>query len=126
LEQLMMRVVKPLVVSVAMAGPIVAGGVQQAEIRLQRFGNDPHPVRVHFTDGPAGLAVPIAITIPSDANSATVPIHAAADAAPGTFNTLIADASTRVQGQEISVRSNPAAVEIQATPAETSPEGGPK
>jgi hypothetical protein len=126
LEPLSLRVVKPLVVSVAMAGPIIAGGVQQTEIRLQRFGNEPQPVRVHFTDGPAGLAAPIAITIPSDANVVTVPMHAAADAAPGKFNTLIAAASASVQGQEISVRSSPASVEIQAKPAETSPEGAPK
>jgi hypothetical protein len=126
LEQLTLRVVKPLVVSVAIAGPIVAGGDQQAEIRVQRFGNEPQPVRVHFTEGPAGLAAPIAITIPSDADAATVPLHAADDAAPGTFNTLVAAASTIVQGQEISVRSNPATIEIQAKPAETPPEGAPK
>jgi hypothetical protein len=126
LEQLTLRVVKPLVVSVAMAGPIIAGGVQHAEIRLQRFGSEPHPVRVHFTDGPAGLAAPIAITIPSDANVVTVPVHAAADAAPGKFDTLIAAASTSVQGQEISVRSSPASAEIQAKTAEKPAEGAPK
>jgi hypothetical protein len=126
LEPMSLRVVKPLVISVAMAGPIVAGGVQQTEIRLQRFGNEPQPVRVHFTDGPAGLAAPIAITIPSDANVVTVPMHAAADAGPGKYDTLIAAASTSVQGQEISVSSSPAPVEIQAKPAGTPPEGGPK
>jgi hypothetical protein len=126
LEQLTLRVVKPLVVSVAVAGPILVGGVQQAEIRVQRFGNEPHAVRVHFTDGPAGLAAPIAITIPSDANAATVPLHAAVDAAPGTFNTLIAEASTSVQGQEVSVRSKPASVDIHAKPAETPLIGAPK
>jgi hypothetical protein len=126
LEQVRLRVVKPLVVSVAIAGPIVVGGDQQAEIRVQRFGDEAGPVHVRFTEGPAGLAAPIAITIPSDANAATVPLHAAANAAPGTFNTLVAAASTSVQGQEISVRSNPATVEIQAKPAETPPEGAPK
>lgn len=116
-DDVKLRVVKPLVVTVALAGPIVAGGEQQAEIRLQRFGPEPLPVRVQFVDGPAGLAAPISITIPSDASVAVVPLRAAADAAAGTFATLVAAATTTVQGQEISVRSQPASVEIQALPA---------
>jgi len=125
-DDVKLRVVKPLVVSVALAGPIVAGGQQQAEIRLQRFGAEPQPVRVQFTDGPAGVAAPIAITIPSDASSVTIPLHAAADAAPGTFPTLTAIATTTVQGQEITVRSQPASVEIQAMPAPPAVEGAPQ
>jgi hypothetical protein len=122
-DDVKLRVVKPLVVSVALAGPIVAGGQQQAEIRLQRFGAEPQPVRVQFADGPAGVAAPIAITIPSDASVATIPIHAAADATIGTFPTLTAIATTTVQGQEITVRSQPASVEIQTPPAAPAAEG---
>jgi hypothetical protein len=123
LDQLKLRVVKPLVVSIVMAGPIIAGGVQQAEVRVQRFGSEPHPVHVRFTDGPAGLAAPIATTVPSDADRVTLPMHAGADAALGTFDTLTATATTIVQGREISVRSEAAFVEIQAKPVETPPEG---
>ena len=122
-DDVKLRVVKPLVVSVALAGPIIAGGQQQAEIRLQRFGADPQPVKVQFTDGPAGVAAPITITIPSDSSAATIPIHAAAEAPAGTFPTLTAVATTNVQGQEITVRSQPASVEIQAPPAAPAAEG---
>ena len=55
LDNLKLRITKPLVVSVAMSGPIVAGGQQQAEVQLQRFGDEPQPVRLQVSDGPAGL-----------------------------------------------------------------------
>ena len=80
-------------------------------------------MRVQFADGPAGVAAPITITIPSDASSITIPLHAAADAAPGTFATLTAVATTTVQGQEITVRSQPALVDVQAPPAAPATEG---
>jgi hypothetical protein len=125
-EQLTLRVVKPLMVSVSVKGPIVAGSDQDAEITVQRFGTEPHPVNVGFSDGPAGLAAPISITVPSDANAVTVPLHAAIDAQPGVFKTLTAAASTSIQGQTVSVSSEPVSIEIQAKPPEIPPEGAPK
>jgi hypothetical protein len=113
LDSLKLRITKPLVVSVAMTGPIVAGGGQQAEVQLQRFGADPQPVRVHVSDGPEGLAAPIFVTIPSDANQAKIPFTAAATAKPGKFENLIVVASTTVTGQNVTVQSKPAPVEIQ-------------
>jgi hypothetical protein len=112
-----LHVVKPLVVSLTMTGPIVAGGAQQAEVKVERFGDDPQPVKLQFSDGPAGLAAPIFVTIPSDAAQAKIPLTLAAGAAPGKFDNLIVVASTTVKGQNITVHSKPAAIEIQAAPA---------
>jgi hypothetical protein len=113
LDSLKLQVTKPLVVSVAMFGPIMAGGQQQADVQLQRFGADPQAVRIHVSDGPDGLAAPIFVTIPADASQAKVPFTAAATAKPGKFENLVVVASTTVAGQNVTVQSKPASIEIQ-------------
>jgi hypothetical protein len=113
LENVTLRITKPLVVSLSVAGPITAGGGQHAEVNVERFGAEPQPVKLRFSDGPAGLAAPIMVTIPSDATQVKIPLTAAADAAPGKFDNLIVVASTAVKGQNITVQSKPAVVEIQ-------------
>jgi hypothetical protein len=116
LDNLKLHTTKPLVVSVAMAGGIVAGGEQEAEVKLQRFGDNPQPVRLQVSEGPEGLAVPISILVPKSENLARIPIIAAASAKPGKFDNLIVVATTVVKGQNITVRSKPAPIEIQAAP----------
>jgi hypothetical protein len=120
---LKLQSVKPLVVTIAPLGPITAGGHQQAEIQVQRFGDQPQPVRLQFRDGPAGLSAPIAITLPPDATKTTIPLAAAADAPPGKFDNLVLVASTTVKGQDITVQSQPAGVEILPAAAVKPPEG---
>lgn len=117
LDELTLRITKPLVVSVAMAGPIVVGGEQQATVQLERFGDEPQAVRLQVTDGPAGLSAPIFVSVPADANQITIPFTAAATAAAGKFDNLVVVASTTVKGQNVTVQSRPAAVEIQSAPA---------
>jgi hypothetical protein len=117
LENVTLHVAKPLVVSIAMAGPIVAGGGQQAEVNVQRFGDDPQPVRLRFSNGPIGLVVPLFVSIPADASQVKIPLTAAADAPTGKFDNLTVVASTAVKGQNIFVKSKPADIEIQ--PAST-------
>jgi hypothetical protein len=118
LENVTLHVTKPLVVSLSMIGPIVAGGAQQAEVKVQRFGDDPQPVKLQFSDGPVGLAAPIVAMIPSDTSQIKIPVTAAADAPAGKFENLIVVASTTVKGQNITVQSRPATVEIQPTPTQ--------
>jgi hypothetical protein len=118
LENLKLRITKPLVVSLAMSGPIVAGGQQDAVVQLERFGDEPQPVRLHVSDGPEGLATPIFFTIPSDSSHAKIPFTAAASAVPGKYANLVVIASTTVKGQNVTVQSQPASVEIQLAPAQ--------
>ena len=118
LQDVKLQVSKPLVVTVAMSGPIVAGGGQQADVQLQRFGDDPQPVRLQVSDGPSGLSAPIFVTVPSDINQVKIPFTADAAATPGKFDNLIVVASTSVKGQNVSVRSQPATVEIQPKAAQ--------
>jgi hypothetical protein len=114
LDNLTLRITKPLVVSLEMSGPIVAGGEQHADVKLRRFGPDPQPVRVQISDGPAGLAAPIFVMIPPEASDAKIRLSAAATTSPGKFENLVAVASTTVAGQSVIVASKPAVVEIQA------------
>jgi hypothetical protein len=116
LANIPLQVTRPLVVSISLPAPIIVGGEQVATIRVRRFGSEPQPVRVQVDDGPAGVSAPIFVTIPADASEATIPLHAAADAAPGAFDNLVVAASTTVAGQAIEVRSLPAHLEIQAAP----------
>jgi hypothetical protein len=118
LKDVSLRVTQPLVVTVAMSGPIAAGGDQQADVQLVRFGDDPQPVRLQVSDGPAGLSAPIFVTVLSNANQAKIPLTADATATPGKFENLVVVASTTVRGQNVSARSKPAVVEIQPKAAE--------
>lgn len=116
LDQVKLRVTRPLVVSVAMEGPITAGKQQSANIHLQRFGTEPQPVRLQVSDGPPGLSAPIFVNIPADAAQIKLPFVAHAKAAPGKFQNLTVVATTTVKGQNITVASKPAPVEIQPAP----------
>lgn len=114
LDKVSLVVTKPLVVSITLPAPITAGGEQAAAVHLRRFGDEPQPVRVQVNDGPAGISAPIFVTIPSDASDATIPLKAAADAPIGKYDNLVVVASTRVKGQDVTVHSQPAHVEIQS------------
>jgi hypothetical protein len=118
LENVTLHVTKPLVVSLSMMGPIVAGGRQDAQVHVQRFGDSPQPVRLQVSDGPAGLAAPIFVVIPGESSQVKIPFTAVADAPAGKFENLVVVASTVVKGQNITVQSKPALVEIQPAPAQ--------
>jgi hypothetical protein len=111
-QNLALRVTKPLAVSITMAGPIAAGGGQQADVLLQRFGDEPQPVRLQISDGPAGLSAPIFVTVPADASQIKIPITADAAAPAGKFNNLVVVATTVVKGQNVAITSKPAIVEV--------------
>jgi hypothetical protein len=126
LADLTLQVIQPLVATVTVAGPLVAGGEQVAKVQLQRFGTEPQPVRIQIKDGPQGISAPIITQIAADASEAEIRLIAAADAPAGKFANLIVVASTAVQGQNISVESKPAAIELQAKPAAPAPPAKPE
>ncbi len=59
-----------------------------------------------------GLFAPISITVPADASSIKVPFTADASAPGGVFNNLVVVAASTVKGQNVSVASKPATVEV--------------
>jgi hypothetical protein len=118
LESIKLAIVKPLVVSVVLPAPIVAGQEQPATVRLQRFGNEPQPVQLQVTSAPDGILAPISVSIPPETNEVKLSLAAATTAAPGKFENLIITASTTVNGQTVTVESSPTTVEIQAAEPE--------
>jgi hypothetical protein len=73
-------------------------------------------VRLQVSDGPAGLAAPFFVTVPADVDHVKIPITAASTTAPGKFENLVVVATTVVKGQNVSVHSKPAPVEIRPAP----------
>jgi hypothetical protein len=125
LDEVNLRVTKPLVVSLNVPGPIPVGGSIEAEILLRRFAVEPEPVRVQVSDGPAGLLAPIFVDIPADSSQAKISLNTTSAAVPGKYGNLTVVASTTVQGQNITVTSAPVSVEIQPPTAEPLAEGAP-
>ena len=113
LDKVPLHVIKPLMVSVSVNGPIKRGGKQTAKIQLARFGDEPKPVTVRWRFGPVGLSGPLQMTIPGDKNEIEVELSAAVDAPEGKFNTLVAVAATNVKNHDVVVTSAPASVEVQ-------------
>jgi hypothetical protein len=116
LENIKLVVSKPLVVSVALPAPIVAGQQQLAAVRIQRFGNEPQPVQLQVTTAPDGLLAPISVKVPVETSEVMLPLAASTTATPGKFENLIVTASTMVNGQTVTVQSSPTIVEIRPAP----------
>ncbi len=111
-----LRIIKPLVVSLQPAGPIVAGGKQQLKVQLIRFGPNPAPVKVTFKNIPTGVTVPAELTIPADKSEADVELTAAAGAPAGKAEAFAAIATTIVQEEAISVESPASLLEVSPAP----------
>ncbi|MEX0937926.1 MAG: PPC domain-containing protein [Pirellulales bacterium] len=117
LDAVPLSVGPPLRVTIEAAGPIMAGGKQQATLRAQRFG-EPSPVTITWREGPVGIAAPIRIVLPADQNEATIELTAAADAPVGPDHKLQVAATTQVGEQEVEVVSPAAVLAIEQPPGE--------
>jgi hypothetical protein len=111
-EDLTLRVIKPLVVTVEPAGPIAPGGRQKVVIRVRRFGEEKHPVVLTWSDTPAGILVPVHSVVPADAGHIEVEVAASETATLDMSGTLGLSASTKFKDQEIVVESVPATMYI--------------
>ncbi|MFO0818964.1 MAG: PPC domain-containing protein [Pirellulales bacterium] len=111
-----LQVVNPLQVTLAPAGGLVFGNKQKLKVAVTRvdIGGkvDKQPVVVKWKKLPAGVTGPAEVTIPADQDSAVVELVAAADAAAAAFNDLAVTATTKYQGQDVTVESAPFAGEI--------------
>jgi hypothetical protein len=111
LDNLVLRVVKPILVSVVPAGPLAAGYKQSVSVKLTRFGDANGPVTFRFRPLPAGITMPAEVTVPEGQNEATLELAAAADVAAGTA-TLAVTASAKIKDRMISLESDPVNLEI--------------
>jgi hypothetical protein len=113
LEGVPLRVIKPLVVAVAPAGPIARGATQKVKVTVTRFGDDKGPVTLEFRNLPTGVTAPAGAAVPEGANEVDLDLTAAADAAVGPIANLVVTGTTQVKGAAVTVDSPPAAFEVQ-------------
>ncbi|MEX2174189.1 MAG: hypothetical protein WD872_07490 [Pirellulaceae bacterium] len=109
-----LNVVTPLAITVAPAGPLVVGQKQKVKLTLTRRGDDRQPVDLKFKAFPPGVTGPEKTTLTADQQEIEIELAAAADAPPVKFEQLVAVASGKVAGVDVSVESAPVALEIKA------------
>lgn len=116
LDAVAVRIVRPLLVALAPAGPVTAGGVQKAKLTVTRFGGANDPIQLTLRNLPLGVSGPAEIVIAAGQNEVEVELKAAADAAIGHFEGIQAVASTTVQGKPITAESAAAALDVAMAP----------
>jgi len=109
-----LNVITPLAVAAAPAGPLVQGQKQKVKLTLTRRGDDKQPVDLKFKSLPAGVTAPEKTTLAADQNEVEVELTAAADAAIAKFDQLIAVASCKYAGTDITIESPAASLEVKA------------
>jgi hypothetical protein len=87
---------------------------QKVKFTLTRKGDDKQPVDIKFKALPAGVTAPEKTTLTAEQNEIEIDITAAADAAPVKFETLVAVATTKYAGTDITVESPAAVLEVKA------------
>ena len=117
-KEIPLRVVTPLSVIVAPAGPLVVGQKQKLKVSITKLtsgsSSDSQPVTIKWKGLPVGVTGPGDVTISAAVGKLELDIEltAAAGAAVGKFDGVIADAVTNFEGQEIIVESPPVSLEL--------------
>jgi len=110
------QIVTPLTVTLSPGGGLVFGNKQKIKVTVARTAVggavDKQPVVVKWKKLPPGVTGPAEVTIPADQDSAVVDLVAAADAAAGAFADLTVTATTKFQGQDVTIDSAPLGGEI--------------
>ncbi|HEY2841977.1 MAG TPA: PPC domain-containing protein [Pirellulales bacterium] len=111
LDKVVLRVVKPVQVALAPAGPMAAGGKQSVVVKLTRMGDANGAAVVRFKNLPPGIVAPAEVTIPEGQSEASVELSAAADVAAGP-TALAVSGSLKVKDRTVNLESEPVNIEI--------------
>jgi hypothetical protein len=109
-----LNVVTPLAVTALPAGPLVQGQKQKVKLTLARRGDDKQPVDLKFKTLPTGVTAPEKTTLAADQNEIEIELSAAADATLVKFEQLVAVATGKYAGVDITVESPAVALEVKA------------
>lgn len=109
-----LRVVRPLEATVAMAGPLAPGGTQKIKVSVTRAPGVTGAISLALKNLPAGVTAPAEMTVADGQNEVEVDLTAAADARLGAA-TIVATASTRINNKPVAVESAPVTLQV-ATP----------
>ncbi len=110
---LVLRVVRPIAVTLSPAGPIKAGSTQNVKLTVARFGGATGAVAIEFRNLPAGLSVPAMISVAEGQTELAFDVAAAPDARIGSAGVVLV-ATTLVGGREVVVMSDPLPIEVVA------------
>lgn len=119
LDKLVMRVVKPIEVSLTPAGSMAPGGTLKVKVALRRHGGANGAVTVSFKNPSLGVNTPAEVTIAEGQSEAEVEFTAAADAVPGQRQ-VSAVGAIKINERLVVVDSKPATLEIAAAQAAAS------
>ena len=111
LADVVLRVVKPLSVTVKPAGKLTAGGKQKVKITVAFEGGAKGAVKLALRGLPKGVTAPAELALAEGKNEIEVELVAAADAALGPID-VVAVATTKIKDQELVVESPAVAVEV--------------
>ncbi|GEM_PF-955112 len=104
-----LRVVEPLLVSVAADGTLSAGATRTLKIAARRFvpraGGDKKQIDVTFTSVPNGVTLPPSVVIPAGRNEANISIQIQPGVDLSTLSEILITARTIVKEQEVVVKS---------------------
>lgn len=112
LNDLPLRVIKPLKVAGETAEPLTAGGKQTVKVRLTRFGEEKPAVAIAFENLPLGVSAPADLVIPEGTDELDVELTAAENAMLGNAAGATVVAQTQLQGRDITVEG-PLALDVQ-------------
>lgn len=111
-NDVVVNIVDPLAVTVAPAGPIVAGQNQKVKLAVTRRADDRQAVELKFKALPPGVTAPEKISLAADQNDVEIELTAAADAAPVMFKELVAVATSTAAGQNVTGESAATTLEV--------------
>lgn len=108
-----LRVVKPLEITAAPAGPVNRGAAQKLKLSVARAPGIGGPVAIRLKNLPVGVTAPAEITIPDGQNEVTVDLTAAVDARAGEA-AISAVATAKVKEKTVTIESVPAMLVVAA------------
>ena len=106
-----LRVVKPIEVTAAPAGPVHRGAAQKLKLSVVRAPAVGGPITVRLKNLPVGVSAPAEITIPDGQNEVTIDLTAAADARLGEAG-ITAIANVKIKEKMVAIESLPAALQV--------------
>lgn len=106
-----LRVVKPLEVAAAAAGPLQRGMAQKLKLSVVRAPGIGGPISLKLKNLPAGVSAPAEITIPDGQNEVQIDLTAAADA-PASTTEITAVATLKVKEKAAVIESGPAPLQV--------------
>lgn len=111
-SEIKVRLFEPLQVVAAPVPLIKRGQMQKLAIEVKREGGEPQPIVVKLVNLPAGLSASESVTIPANESKVEIPLTAAADAALGKTNNVVANVTSKLGDKDVSAATGAIELEV--------------